>query len=1315
MSVSNELSRPATDDEFEGMCHALYKRMWGDVGCMRVGRSGQKQFGFDIVGHDGKKSIGIQCKHYIKTPFTRSVIANDIAEADSALTTIEHFLFATTVVSDALLVLQVHAISEERRKQGKFTVSVDFWGDISGHIRLHPEIGRAYVPDFPGSTLRKIEEVVNKNLTLSLDECAAQQGFRASSSEHYSKVEAALNVLLVGKEPIAQGDEADPRVVRALDYIRDRLLEDKSLEALSLLQTLGDPKDFRDKFSRFRWHTNHAAANQIEGCYEEAAAEFLLAFDLAPESEKAHANRAYAYLLQRLPVLAIDACNESLKKFPENVSLLALKMNAQQMLGVVELGADIPSALLDSPTLLFMQARLAEKRGDFEDAIAMLRRCLALECESKDVKRAFLSCALGWVTAKPLVTHNRQFTEVQRNALRLAIECFEPLEETLPTIQSKHVSEEVTNNVCVSLLLLGEDIRAAALATLTLNKHPLSEGLLKIRMGDLDRQDDMSGIRALTDSRLEELPIDVLRILCQIAANRGNVVWFDSVKSIAETRRLEPDALQELRVLSILSHWSAGNRTEAMASARAYVLANPNHVVARVLLGQMLNEQGKVADALNEATECASRIPANSQSLEVIQTADLLFDLKQFVEAGTLYRRLLVTPANDRLTIRTLASLIESDQRQKAQLLFARITPAIQDLRPFRRIEVNLARLMGDWARMKNVLEKILNDDPTDARAAVGYVSALYRLDETETLSTYLNSNPKFPSAEANDEFELSKYQIMIGSPDLGMARLYKLFRRNSGSTKIAGFYLGTLITTGQSLNLGEPIAVIPGSVVRLKNNAGIRVIAIDTEPPEPSNAWPELTLPNSATALQLIGLKVGDTVALSSDFFEQDYKVVGVENIYRFAAEKAQKQIDAAATPDGPLFSVRVIMDDGEPDFDGLLKSATRRREYVQSTMQLYKQYRFPLAMLAKRLGTDPVTLLVDWPSKESTLFVGFGSQEERDNSLNILSHGHCRYVVDLITLAELVLRKTSSAIVNVVGKPLVPQTVREHLKMVMQSIYAPVASATLGARDGQLQLTDVPASYHEVRRAFLGEILSFIDNYCDVVPTVGPIEIADSLRELARNLDHDTLDVLYLCLERDAVLLSEDGALRLWATSAGLLRSVGIQPVLMRAQELGFISRTAYATVVSEKIADGHDFVSIQAGDLLALANQSPTRISEKVTALLETFRKPTIDIVSCVGVSCEFLAQVTQKLPAAVAVKYGKKVLDVLQHERLTIARDIQDIVGYTFKDALKNTTHKLKPSERRAFGELMKVSTGPTLDHHMSPIAAAIKKMYKRYSG
>ncbi|MYN46007.1 hypothetical protein GTP23_13205 [Pseudoduganella sp. FT93W] len=169
MAGNNTFATPESSDDFEAMCHQLYSLVWNDPGCMRVGRSGQSQFGVDILAFDGTRNVGIQCKHYTKTKFTIATVQGDVQKADDANLQIGHLLFATTTASEAEIVRQVHELSTSRRASGKFTVSVAFWGDICGHIRVHPTVGKSFIPNYPGGTILKISEESSEILSLVRD------------------------------------------------------------------------------------------------------------------------------------------------------------------------------------------------------------------------------------------------------------------------------------------------------------------------------------------------------------------------------------------------------------------------------------------------------------------------------------------------------------------------------------------------------------------------------------------------------------------------------------------------------------------------------------------------------------------------------------------------------------------------------------------------------------------------------------------------------------------------------------------------------------------------------------------------------------------------------------------------------------------------------------------------------------------------------------------------------------------------------------------------------------------------------------------
>ena len=556
----------------------------------------------------------------------------------------------------------------------------------------------------------------------------------------------------------------------------------------------------------------------------------------------------------------------------------------------------------------------------------------------------------------------------------------------------------------------------------------------------------------------------------------------------------------------------------------------------------MLQELGRETEALLEAEVCLGHVREAGPSLEVLQVADLFFDLQQFRSAGDLYARLINVPRNDKLTRRLLICLVESDQRRRARALLDQLASDVQDLSSFRRIEANLARRMGDWVRMRELLSKELEQRPEDLGVALGYIGALYQLGDTDALRAYLATDPNFKNSSPQDEFEFSKYQSTCGMSRLAILRVYRLYRANSASTEIASFYLLQLLMMGQRVpELEPPTEVGAGTVVHLYTAVGPRIIAIDIESSKETRGWPELVPPHAPLVKNLWGLKLHDKVILDPMFDHREVEVVRLESLYAFAARKAHEQLALVAAPEGPLWSVRIVNDAGHLDVEILLKSAQQRKRHVLHAFELYQKHRFPIAMLAKVLGLDPVTLLMDWPFREATLFVGFGGHEERDSAVKILQDGKHRYVLDLFTIAELIRRKSFGSAVKLLGRPLVPQTVREHLLVLMQLLHEPLPSASLAEHEGHLQVITTPPTYYEDRATFLSEMLRNIDQQCDVVPTAGPQDVTDLHSSLAEVLDNASLDVLYLCIERGAVLISDDGGLRLLAPEAGVMVSDG------------------------------------------------------------------------------------------------------------------------------------------------------------------------------
>lgn len=1280
MAVSNELQRPVDEGDFEALCIHLYSRVWNVTGLMRVGRGGQAQFGVDILGHDGRQSVGIQCKHYVSTKFTYATVTSDVAEADAANLTIRHLIFATTAPAKAEVVRAVHELSERRRAAGKFTVSVDYWNAICDHIRMYPEVGRAFIPGFPGGTLLAVSETVVESLTVVREIAAKQELYKQEILDAVTG--AAVSKPAVA--PDARGDEADPGVVASLDFIRDRMREGKTADAKQLLEKLGDPSAFKDEFSKFRWATNMAAIAMLEGDEDRAAEGFLKAYVFAPDDEKAHVNRIHAYFMRKKFEAADVACDEALAKFPNSSALWGLSLHTRDAVGRATLDAEVPEAALKSSEFLFAKSRLLGKRGDCKASIDLLQQCIALDGGSLDARRALLAEALTWASVDPLAALMGQLSPEKRLALQDALGQFEPLEQVLPAQQADKISEELATNVVSSLLILDQEPRARRLAHQLLSRHPQLEQLLRTHVMDLAERKDFAALHAVADGQLDVLPGSVLAMLAEISAHEGDVAWNSQIIAAIERRAGEDERLPKALPLAFLASWCHGDKVEALAGIQAHLRLHPDDMLAGVLQGRFLKDLGRRPEALAAARTCRDKLLADAVGLETLYVADLLFDLKQHEEAAPLYERLVRNPGGDELTWKLLACFIQTDQRWRAQRTFDALPPSVRSQSNLRRLEINLAGIMGDWTRMRVLLEQELAADPTSTECILGCADVLFRLGEREALTALAAKDPVLKLATPDQELSFARFQMNCGFGDLAVARLFRVFRAHPTNERLAGHFLGQLMLAQNLTLLNSPQVVGPGVAVQLKQGDALWSIAIDTAESPRVETWPDLVQPGSEIALRLAGLRLGQRAIVRRGMFDQEVEVVGISTLVAFAAEKAQALVAGSANAAGPIWSVRIVKEDGAIDVDVLLRSAKQRREHVEQTFHLYSQHALPLCVLAKLIGTDPIQLLLEWPWKLTPLFVGVGSEDERQNAFAILQGGRQRYVVDLLTIAELIRLGVAPAVSALIGRPLVAQTQREHLLVIMAGLGEPRESANLSEQGGRLRIVDVPAWYYTRRRRLLEAVLAFVDSACDVVPTTGPQVVTDVHRSLARTLDRSTLDTLYLCVEHNAVLLSEDGGLRTLAVEAGVATSMGVQPVLMEAVDNGRSSHQKYVDALEIKLLANHNFVSVAARDLMLMARRTPDRIAPAAAAVFQSFRKPTLDFESGVKVAGEFIRIAAARLPAATVGRYAKAILEALQHGRPRFEKVLVRYFARQVRPFFGRNGRRLAPHVRREFG-------------------------------
>ncbi len=148
MKISQTLRKPANWQDFESLCHILWRAEWKSEDIKKNGRNGQAQKGVDICGHrEGENEYsGIQCKCKPgNKPLTTDEIDDEINNARAFKPALRRLIFATTADKDATIEEYVRIKDDENRKNGLFSIDIKSWQDIIDLLELNKPVLHAYL------------------------------------------------------------------------------------------------------------------------------------------------------------------------------------------------------------------------------------------------------------------------------------------------------------------------------------------------------------------------------------------------------------------------------------------------------------------------------------------------------------------------------------------------------------------------------------------------------------------------------------------------------------------------------------------------------------------------------------------------------------------------------------------------------------------------------------------------------------------------------------------------------------------------------------------------------------------------------------------------------------------------------------------------------------------------------------------------------------------------------------------------------------------------------------------------------------------
>jgi len=170
---------PKNHADFERKSVVLFQELLGDPSVKRLGRSGQKQYGIDLLGYrngDSKKLVGIQCKK--KQPnkaLTATEVRTEVRNALKYKPPLSEYILITTASDDTNLdQLATQLTKQQRDKRRKIKIQVWGWDTLEEYIDRYPAAKEAFDPG-ASPAVKEVREKLDRIEQLQSTQATAEQ------------------------------------------------------------------------------------------------------------------------------------------------------------------------------------------------------------------------------------------------------------------------------------------------------------------------------------------------------------------------------------------------------------------------------------------------------------------------------------------------------------------------------------------------------------------------------------------------------------------------------------------------------------------------------------------------------------------------------------------------------------------------------------------------------------------------------------------------------------------------------------------------------------------------------------------------------------------------------------------------------------------------------------------------------------------------------------------------------------------------------------------------------------------------------------
>jgi tetratricopeptide (TPR) repeat protein len=1011
-----------------------------------------------------------------------------------------------------------------------------------------------------------------------VDALAIDAALETMSWKQVLSLAAAQLRLNAGEAKAGPRQGEDPKLHARIDSLREinragspRVAYDKFQALLKTIDRAKTPH------AVFRAQSNMAAAALDLGLTNEAVAAWEVAHEVEPGNLHGVATLALARLVQGNTAEARKLAQQALEgPEPEKAAASVLyQALANDVTWTGDPDTLIPASIHDSAEVNLGRVEYMRRRRD--PAWRQAAIDAAARHPDEDVFRYTAAHAV-LDQASPFNDPTQPLDRrVDRADLAAASKTLEARAEAWLRDDYKdlHELEAYANNAAVGYRLLGDYEAAKRLVDRVLAAHPGLLGLRKLQ----------GVIEAIHGDKAKA--IEILALVTQdgeAQLYRAELMSDSEPKAALEMLLAVDDAIvpPEHKITRWLIAASIALRLgdrKTLDQAIGEIAKDP----ARALLADVFAIERDGREGLDEGAvrerllEVVSRLDAQTSLGTRASLADLLSRRQLWYEASEClegYVNLAQADENTILYVQTLAAA-RRDKRLLAVLGEAS-QEVLDDPAVIRTLALH-AFNTGDLGKAEGYARRLVKAHPDDLDPVLVLLEVLARRDERRAIARVLARDLEGLKAERTGErIKLARYLFAFGERERALRYVYWLsWRYRDDRRAVMAQCFQTLEATREAAGPYGPKIVGENVVVDIKADG--EAIQFVVEPDAElrrlnDRAWE----PTHKLVAATLGKAVGDEVQLA------DGEVGKIKAIRHKYVARMQETLQSLHRrfPDNPGFQKFKVEPKKAGGLDKVYAQAKANADAVETALNDYKAGHALISMLALQLGGSALDATEGMAFGGPRLINALGAIQERNAAAAALGLSLGKgFVIDSATFWCLWRLKAADTIVQTFGQMHVASIIFDELASRREYLepHAVDGLKQLGYRNGRPTFTETSAEAIRNGISQVDEAVAWLKANAKVCPAHTPETLPEDIARSLGQMRFHFLDEVFIALNENLLLLSDDQRLRAMALELGVLRSAWTQWALGVAAEQKIATVDQYVTWSAQLVAMGHAYIGV------------------------------------------------------------------------------------------------------------------------------------------